>query len=65
MITKKVRNEIKRSIVKSLTDEKFGIFNKSSGHAIYNGTNLEMVMDRVYHGLRKCTGDDEEGENNA
>ena len=60
MISRKVRNEIKKSIVKSLTDKDFGIFDKKDGKAMWTGIDLDMVMDRVYYGLRQCTGDDNE-----
>ncbi len=55
MITKSERNTLKRSIIKELTDDKTGIFNKKEGWAVYNGTNLEMVMECVFDGLNKHT----------
>jgi len=58
MITKRQRNLLKKQIVKSLTDEATGIFNKKEGWAVYNGTNLEMVMQCVFDGLNKFTDKD-------
>lgn len=53
MITKQERNKIKKEIVKELTDEAHGIFNKKEGWARYNGTNLEMVMGSVQRALTR------------
>ena len=46
---------LKKNIIHHLTNE-FGIFNKEEGWARYNGTDLEMVMDRVTFALSKSKG---------
>ena len=58
MITKRQRNLLKKQIVKALTDDATGIFDKTKGHACYNGTNLEMVMQCVFNGLNQLTDKD-------
>lgn len=58
MINKQQRNKLKNSIVEELTNKNTGIFNKQEGYAIYNGTNLEMVMKCVFEGLNKYTDKD-------
>ena len=58
MITKKQRNSLKREIVKKLTDDAHGIFDKKEGYAVYNGTNLQMVMQCVFDGLNSLTDKD-------
>ncbi len=55
MITKRQRNLLKKEIIKKLTCVDRGIFDKSKGYAIYNGTNLEMVMQCVFDGLNNLT----------
>ncbi len=55
MISKAERNTLKRSIIKELTDKDSGIFNKKEGYAVYNGTDLSMVMRCVFDGLNKHT----------
>ena len=55
MITKAERNILKRAIIKELTSESSGIFNKKEGQARYNGTDLEMVMQCVFDGLNAHT----------
>jgi len=58
VISKKQRNKLKKQIVKQLTDDAHGIFDKKSGYAKYNGTNLEMVMQCVFDGLNELTVSD-------
>ena len=55
ILTKSQRTKIKNDIVKSLTSEEHGIFNKKEGWAVYNGTDLDMVMDCVVYALSKNT----------
>lgn len=57
MLSKKERNLLKKAILKELTDHEgnTAIFDKKEGYAIYNGTNLEMVMQCVFDGLNKHT----------
>ena len=53
-MTNKERNIIKKMIVKCLTEDFKGnqaIFNKQEGWQVFNGTDLEMVMDKVVKGL--------------
>lgn len=52
-MNKSERNKIKKEIVKALTDKDTGIFDKKEGYAIYNGTNLDMVVQCVFNGLNK------------
>jgi len=56
VITKAERNTLKKAILRELTGRRGGkpIFDKD-GDAIYNGTNLEMVMQCVFDGLNKHT----------
>lgn len=45
----------KEKILKCLTEDfkrNQAIFNKKEGWAVFNGTNLEMVMDAVVKGLK-------------
>lgn len=58
MISKQQRNRLKKNIVKSLTDKQYGIFDKKEGYALYNGTDLEMVMSCVFTGLNELTDKD-------
>lgn len=58
MLNKQERNKIKKQICKALTDKAHGIFDKKEGYAIYNGTNLEMVMQCVFNGLNSVTDKD-------
>lgn len=58
MLTKPERNKIKKQIGKALTDKAHGIFDKKEGYALYNGTNLEMVMLCVFEGLNEITDKD-------
>ena len=55
MLSKAERNTLKRSIIKELTSDQKGIFNKKEGYARFNGINLEMVMQCVFDGLNKHT----------
>ena len=55
MISKRQRNLLKKEIVKKLTDDAHGIFDKKEGCAVYNGTNLQMVMQCVFDGLNILT----------
>ena len=53
-MTNKERNLIKKKILKCLTEDFKGnqaIFDKKSGYPVFNGTNLDMVMDAVVKGL--------------
>jgi len=53
-ITNKQRNFIKKNILKCLTEDFKGnqaIFDKKDGFQIFNGTDLEMVMDKIVKGL--------------
>ncbi len=48
------RNIIKNKILKCLTEDfknNQAIFDKKEGRQIFNGTDLEMVMDKVVKGL--------------
>lgn len=53
MITKSERNKIKKEIMKELTHEEYGIFNKKGGWACYSGTDLYMVMESVQRALTR------------
>ena len=55
ILTKRQRTKIKKDIIKSLTDEENGIFDRKEGWACYNGTDLDMVMDCVIYALSKNT----------
>jgi len=53
-MTNKERNFIKKKILKCLTEDFDGnqaIFNKKEGWQVFNGTDLEMVMEKVVKGL--------------
>lgn len=53
-MTSKERNFIKKKILKCLTEDfkdNQAIFDKKQGWAVFNGTNLDMVMDKVAKGL--------------
>lgn len=53
-MTNKERNIIKKKIIKCLTEDFKGnqaIFDKHEGWAIFNGTDLDMVMNAVVKGL--------------
>lgn len=58
MLTNKNKNLIKREIIKALIAEKGGIFFKCSFNGeyvqVFNGTNMDMVMDRVLIGLNSA-----------
>lgn len=57
MIDVKQAQEIKKAILKQLTDNKDtnqAIFDLKEGYACFNGTNLEMVMDKVVKGIYSC-----------
>ncbi len=56
MITKAERNTLKKAILRELAGQRGDnpIFNKD-GDAMYNGINLEMVMQCVFDGLNKHT----------
>jgi hypothetical protein len=50
----KERNLIKKKILKCLTEDFKGnhaIFDKKGGWQVFNGTNLDMVMDKIVKGL--------------
>ena len=50
----KNRNIVKNKILKCLTEDfknNQAIFNKKEGYQIFNGTDLEMVMDAVTKGI--------------
>lgn len=54
MITNSTRNQIKKSILKCLTEDfknNQAIFNKSKGWPVFHDTDLSMVMDKVVKGL--------------
>jgi hypothetical protein len=56
----KERNFIKKKILKCLTEDFKGnqaIFDKEEGWAVFNGTNLDMVMDKVCKGLEMAKYD--------
>ena len=55
MLTKVERNKLKNEILKQLTHKEYGLFNKKEGYALYNGTNLYMVMQCVFDGLNNVT----------
>lgn len=53
-MTNKERNIIKKQILKCLTEDfKYNqaIFNKQKGWAVFNNTDLDMVMDKIVKGL--------------
>lgn len=53
-MTNKELQIIKKEILKYLTEDfKYNqpIFDKEKGFAVYNGTDLKMVMDKVVKGL--------------
>ena len=53
-MTNKERNLIKKKILKCLTEDFKGnqaIFDKKGGWQVFNGTDLDMVMDAVIKGL--------------
>lgn len=53
-MTNKERNLIKKKILKCLTEDFKGnqaIFDKKGGWQVFNGTDLDMVMDAVVKGL--------------
>jgi len=53
-MTNKERNLIKKKIVKCLTEDfknNQAIFDKKEGWQVFNGTDLDMVMDKVVKGL--------------
>jgi len=56
-MTNKERNIIKKQILKCLTEDfKYNqaIFNKQEGWAVFNNTNLEMVMNKVVKGIERA-----------
>lgn len=55
MITTKQRNKIKKEIIKELTDKDYGLFDKKEGYAVYNGTDLYMIMESVQRALTRLT----------
>ncbi len=57
-ITSAERNRIKMAIIKELTHNEHGIFDKKQGYAVYNGTDLEMVVDCVQRALTKLVVND-------
>ena len=62
-INKAQAKEIKKAILKRLTDGKDNnqaIFDLKEGYACFNGTNLEMVMDKVVDGIYSCIGGKDE-----
>ncbi len=53
-MTNKERNLIKKKILKCLTEDfksNQAIFNKKEGWQVFNGTDLNMVMNAVCKGL--------------
>ena len=53
-MTNKERNLIKKKILKCLTEDFKGnqaIFDKKEGWQVFNGTDLDMVMNAVCKGL--------------
>jgi len=59
-MTNKERNIIKNNILKCLTEDfkrNQAIFNKQEGWAVFNGTDLNMVMDKVVKGLEMAKYD--------
>jgi hypothetical protein len=59
-MTNKERNIIKNNILKCLTEDfkrNQAIFNKQGGWAVFNGTDLNMVMDKVVKGLEMAKYD--------
>lgn len=57
MINKKQAQEVKKAILCKLTadkDKNMAIFDLKEGYACFNGTNLEMVMDKVVEGIWSC-----------
>lgn len=63
MIDVKQAQEIKKAILKRLTDGKDNnqaIFDLKEGYACFNGTNLEMVMNKVVDGIYSCIGASDE-----
>ena len=59
-MTNKQRNIIKKKIVKCLTEDFKGnqaIFDKEEGFQVFNGTDLDMVMDKVVKGLEMAKYD--------
>lgn len=53
-MTNKERNLIKKKILKCLTEDfknNQAIFDKKEGWQVFNGTDLDMVMDKVVKGL--------------
>ncbi len=58
----KERNKAKKAILEQLTHDEHGIFSKHGGWAIYNNTDLEMVMQCVVDGLTKYAHESEKQE---
>jgi NADH pyrophosphatase NudC (nudix superfamily) len=53
-MTNKERNLIKKKILKCLTEDfknNQALFDKKEGQQVFNGTDLNMVMDKVVKGL--------------
>jgi hypothetical protein len=66
-MTNKERNLIKKKILKCLTEDFNGnqaIFNKEVGRQVFNGTDLDMVMDKVVKGLEMAKYELNEIKNN-
>lgn len=57
MINKKQAQEIKKAVLKRLTVDtniQQAIFNVESGRAVFNDTDLDMVMDCIVDGIWGC-----------
>ena len=55
-MTNRERNLIKKKILKCLTEDfknNQAIFDKKEGWQVFNGTDLDMVMDKVVKGIMK------------
>lgn len=59
-MTPKERNFVKKKILKCLTEDigkSQAIFDKRQGFACFNGTDLDMVMDKIAMGLTMAMHD--------
>ena len=62
-INKQQAKALKKSILKKLTEDSENnqaIFDKKEGWAVFNGTDLSMVMDKVVSGVYAMIGEDDE-----
>lgn len=68
-MNKKEMKLVKKEILKYLTEDfknNTAIFNKEKGYQIFNGTDLEMVMDKVVGGIysaKRILDEEKESEN--